>query len=118
MPKLHELVRSILTDNDVDPREACWDCHGRWVIDHKYLERIADRNGITFDAPQGPVEVMPNHHLSQTVRIGQITADGQFEILEETDGPVSPQAWNQIHPDSKGFACDWTDANKGGKYKL
>lgn len=22
--------------------------------------------GQTFDAPQGPVEVMPNHHLAQT----------------------------------------------------
>jgi urea transport system substrate-binding protein len=56
--------------------------------------------------------------LSQTVRIGQITADGQFDILESTNGPIAPQAWNQIHPDSKGFACDWTDASKGGKYKL
>ena len=74
--------------------------------------------GIEFDAPQGPVTVMPNHHLSQTVRIGQITADGQFEILESTDGPVAPQAWNQFEPSSKGFACDWTDAAKGEKYKL
>ena len=46
---------------------------------------------------------MPNHHLSQTVRIGQITADGQFEILESTDGPVAPQAWNQFEPSSKGI---------------
>jgi urea transport system substrate-binding protein len=52
------------------------------------------------------------------VRIGQITADGQFEILESTDGPVAPQAWNQFEPSSKGFACDWTDAAKGEKYKL
>lgn len=52
MPKMHEFVRNILKDNDVDPREACWDCHGTWVIYHKYLERIADKNGITFDAPQ------------------------------------------------------------------
>ena len=74
--------------------------------------------GIEFAGPQGPVKVMPNHHLSQTVRIGQITADGQFKILEESDGPVAPQAWNQIHQDSKGYSCDWTDPNKGGKYKL
>ena len=52
MPKMHDFVREILKDNDVDPREACWDCHGTWVIYHKYLERIADRNGIIFDAPQ------------------------------------------------------------------
>ena len=74
--------------------------------------------GITFDAPQGPVKVMPNHHLAQTVRIGQITSGGQFEILEETNAPVVPQAWNQYQPDSKGYACDWTDLAKGERYKF
>ncbi len=74
--------------------------------------------GVTFDAPQGPVKVMPNHHLSQTVRIGEITSDGNFKILEETDGPVLPQAWNQFEPSSKGYACDWTNPRKGERYKL
>ena len=73
--------------------------------------------GQKFNAPQGPVEVMPNHHLSQTVRIGQINSSGGFTILEET-GVVTPQAWNQKHPSSKGYACDWTDSSKGEKYKL
>ena len=74
--------------------------------------------GVKFDAPQGPVEVMPNHHLSQTVRIGEITSSGQFKILESTDGPVLPQAWNQFEPSSKGYACDWTDSRKGERYRL
>ena len=74
--------------------------------------------GQTFDAPQGPVEVMPNHHLAQTVRIGLIKPEGGFEILEETDGVVYPQAWNQFEPSSKGYACDWTDTSKGERYKL
>ncbi|EAU75247.1 urea ABC transporter substrate-binding protein [Synechococcus sp. RS9916] len=74
--------------------------------------------GIEFDAPQGPVKVMPNHHLSQTVRIGQINAEGQFEIVAATNGPVDPQAWNQYQPYSKGYACDWTDASKGEKYRF
>ena len=57
---------------------------------------------------------MPNHHLSQTVlHRPEIGTDGQFKILESTDGPVAPQAWNQFEPSSKGFACDWTDAAKG-----
>lgn len=53
--------------------------------------------GQTFDAPQGPVEVMPNHHLAQTVRIGLIKPEGGFEILEETDGVVYPQAWTNLN---------------------
>ena len=74
--------------------------------------------GIKFDAPQGPIEVRPNHHISQIVRIGEITADGQFEIVEESDSPIDPQTWNQFEPTSKGFACDWSDPSKGEKYKL
>ena len=31
--------------------EACWDCHGTWVVYHKYLEQIAAKAGIEFDAP-------------------------------------------------------------------
>ncbi|TGG80093.1 MAG: urea ABC transporter substrate-binding protein [Aphanocapsa feldmannii 288cV] len=74
--------------------------------------------GVEFDAPQGPVKVMPNHHLSQTVRIGVVTDDGQFDIIESTEGPVLPQAWNQFEPTSKGYACDWTDSTKGARYRL
>ena len=107
-----------------DPQESAYNMVYLWkkavekansFDDDKVREALV---GIEFDAPQGPVKVMPNHHLSQTVRIGQITADGQFDILESTDGPVAPQAWNQFEPSSKGFACDWTDAGKGEKYKL
>jgi urea transport system substrate-binding protein len=107
-----------------DPQESAYNMVYIWkkavekansFDDDKVREALV---GIEFDAPQGPVKVMPNHHLSQTVRIGQITAEGQFEILESTDGPVAPQAWNQFEPSSKGFACDWTDASKGEKYKL
>ena len=107
-----------------DPQESAYNMVYLWKAAVEKANSFEDDKvrkaliGIEFDAPQGPVKVMPNHHLSQTVRIGQITKDGQFAILEETNGPVSPQAWNQIHPDSAGYACDWTDSSKGGKYKL
>jgi len=106
-----------------DPQESAYNMVYLWkqaVEDAGTFDDNAVREalvGQTFDAPQGPVEVMPNHHLSQTVRIGEINAEGGFTILEET-GVVLPQAWNQKHPSSKGFACDWTDPNKGEKYKL
>ena len=51
MAKIDKLISDILKSYKVDPREACWDCHGTWVIYHRYLERIADKAGITFDPP-------------------------------------------------------------------
>lgn len=74
--------------------------------------------GQEFDAPEGKVTMKPNHHISKTVRIGQVRDDGLFDIIFETPGPVDPQPWNQYVPETKGFACDWSDPNKGGKYKI
>ena len=31
--------------------EACWDCHGTWVVYHKVLEQIAVKAGIRLDPP-------------------------------------------------------------------
>ncbi len=74
--------------------------------------------GQEFDAPEGSVKMYPNHHISKTVRIGQVNDDGLFDIVWTSDGPVAPIPWNQYVPDTKGYACDWTDPNKGGKYKV
>ncbi|MEM6451134.1 MAG: urea ABC transporter substrate-binding protein [Cyanobacteria bacterium P01_D01_bin.105] len=73
--------------------------------------------GQEFAAPGGTVTMQPNHHISKTVRIGEIRDDGLFEIVSATDGPVVPIPWNQYVADTKGFACDWSDPEKGGKYK-
>lgn len=74
--------------------------------------------GQTMDAPGGKVTLNGNHHLSKTVRIGQVRDDGLFDIVWSTEGPVDPLPWNQYVPTTKGFACDWTDPNKGEKFKL
>ncbi len=73
--------------------------------------------GQTFDAPEGLVTMQPNHHISKTVRIGEVREDGLFEIVSSTDGPLDPIPWNQYVADTKGFACDWSDPEKGGKYE-
>lgn len=31
--------------------EACWNCHGTWVVYHRFLEQIAAKANIHFDAP-------------------------------------------------------------------
>ncbi|MGF1482206.1 MAG: urea ABC transporter substrate-binding protein [Cyanophyceae cyanobacterium] len=83
------------------------------------LEQVrAAAIGQTYDAPQGTVTMQPNHHISQTVRIGEVRDDGLFEIVWASDGPVDPIPWNQYVPETKGFACDHTDPNKGSKYKV
>lgn len=107
-----------------DPMESAYNMVYLWKAGVEKADSFDDNLvrealiGVTFDAPQGPIEVQPNHHISQTVRIGQVTPEGQFDILKTSDGPIDPQAWNQFEPTSMGFACDWTDPAKGEKYKL
>jgi urea transport system substrate-binding protein len=73
--------------------------------------------GESLDAPEGKVTVAPNHHISKTVRIGQVRDDGLFNIVFATPEPVAPVPWNQFVKETKGFACDWSDPKKGEKYK-
>lgn len=74
--------------------------------------------GQTFDAPEGLVTMNTNHHISKTVRMGEVRDDGLFEIVWSTDGPIDPVPWNQYVPDTKGLACDWSDPEKGGRYEV
>lgn len=74
--------------------------------------------GVTFDAPSGPVTIAPNHHTVRTARIGKALDNGQFKILSTGEEPVEPTPWSQSLNESKGFACDWSDPEKGGRYPI
>ena len=49
-----------------------------------------------------------NHHLHKPVYIGEVKADGQFQIVWKTDGPIRAQAWSPFIPDSAKKVADWT----------
>ena len=74
--------------------------------------------GQTFAAPEGTVTLDVNHHISKFVRIGEVGEDGLFKIVFSTKEAVKPIPWNQYVAETKGYACDWTDPAKGGKYKI
>ena len=51
--------------------------------------------------------MMPNHHITKPVLIGEIQEDGQFETVWETSGLVAGDAWSDFLPDSKDLIADW-----------
>jgi len=84
------------------------------------LEKVREAAyGQEFAAPEGPVKMFPNHHISKTVRIGEVRDDGLFEIVYATPAPVDPIPWNQYVTETKGFSCDWTKTgvDNPGKFK-
>ncbi|AUC61565.1 urea transport system substrate-binding protein [Cyanobacterium sp. HL-69] len=74
--------------------------------------------GQQFNAPHGMVTMHPNHHISKTVRIGQVRDDGLFDIVYSSDTSVAPIPWNRFVPETQNYRCDWTDPHKGGKYEV
>ncbi|HWR78503.1 MAG TPA: urea ABC transporter substrate-binding protein [Thiobacillus sp.] len=61
---------------------------------------IAAMGGQTFKAPDGFVVKMDekNHHLHKPVFIGEVKADGQFNVVWKTKGPVRAQPWSPYIP--------------------
>ncbi|MBE9039463.1 urea ABC transporter substrate-binding protein [Oscillatoriales cyanobacterium LEGE 11467] len=49
--------------------------------------------GLKFRAPEGIIQIEPNHHVRQTIRIGRILPTKQFKILYTCDRTIEPQPW-------------------------
>ncbi len=66
--------------------------------------------GQKFAAPSGFEIQMDekNHHLHKPVYIGEIRADGQFEVVWKTPGPIRAEPWSKYVPDSANKVADWT----------
>ncbi len=65
---------------------------------------IAAMAGQTFKAPSGFTLKMDetNHHLHKPVFIGEIKADGQFNVVWKTKGPIRAQPWSPFIPGNEG----------------
>jgi urea transport system substrate-binding protein len=85
-----------------DPMEAAWIGIHMWkqaVEKAKSTDTdkvIAAMGGQTFKAPSGITSTMDpkNHHLHKAVFIGEVQANGQFNVVWKTKGPVKAQPWS------------------------
>ena len=50
----------------------------------------------------GKAVMLPNHHLAKPVLIGEITAEGQFDIISQT-AEVPGDAWTDFLPESASW---------------
>jgi urea transport system substrate-binding protein len=64
----------------------------------------------------GMSTMLANHHITKPVLIGEIQADGQFDVVWETDDLVEGEAWSQFIPESSVLIADWTDPINCGNF--
>ncbi|MBC2836599.1 urea ABC transporter substrate-binding protein [Gemmobacter straminiformis] len=69
------------------------------VRDAMYGQEVPNLTG-------GVAKMLPNHHLTKPVLIGEIQADGQFDIISQTE-PVAGDAWTDFLPESAVLESDW-----------
>jgi len=60
----------------------------------------------------GMAVMLPNHHLTKPVLIGEIRADGQFDIISQTE-EVPGAAWTPFLPESATLVSDWQELGCG-----
>jgi urea transport system substrate-binding protein len=61
----------------------------------------------------GVSRMLPNHHITKPVLIGEIKEDGQFETVSQTDALVPGDAWSKYLEGSKDLIADWKDLKCG-----
>ncbi|APH72139.1 urea ABC transporter substrate-binding protein [Aquibium oceanicum] len=62
--------------------------------------------------------MMPNHHITKPVLIGEIQEDGQMETVWETTGLVVGDEWSDYLPDSKDLIADWRAPMSCGNFNV
>ncbi|UFW63174.1 urea ABC transporter substrate-binding protein [Rhizobium laguerreae] len=107
-----------------DPMEAAYIGFNAWVKavqaagttdTDKVLDTII---GVSVpNLSGGYATVMPNHHITKPVLIGEIQADGQFEIVQQTPAVVGDE-WSDFLPDSKDLISDWRKPMSCGNFNV
>jgi len=104
-----------------DPMEAHVIGFEMWV---KAVEKAktTDVNKVTdamigIEVPNltgiGTAKMLPNHHLTKPVLIGEVRADGQFDTVWKTPSAVPGDAWSDFLPGSKDIEADWVTLKCG-----
>jgi urea transport system substrate-binding protein len=106
-----------------DPMEAHYIGFNMWVkavekagtIDADAVQKAMI--GIKFpNLTGGMAQMLPNHHISKPVLIGEIQEDGQFLTVWQTNTLVKGDAWSDFLPESKPIIADWTAPISCGNY--
>jgi urea transport system substrate-binding protein len=98
-----------------DPMEAAYTSVHLWKgmvekagsFDVPAVQAAAD--GVSFDAPEGPVTVDgDNHHIAKTALIGRVDPEGLIDTVWSSDAPIEPDPCLEGYPWAASIEKDQT----------
>ncbi|MGF1704722.1 urea ABC transporter substrate-binding protein [Enterovibrio baiacu] len=108
-----------------DPMEATYLGFNMWA---KAVEKAGTTEsdvvqdaiiGVTVpNLTGGYATMMPNHHITKPVLIGEIQDDGQFVTVFETPDVVAGDAWSDFLPGSKDLFASWLKPMSCGSFNV
>jgi urea transport system substrate-binding protein len=108
-----------------DPMEAHYIGFNMWV---KAVEKAGTTDpdkvidamvGVTVpNLTGGYATMMPNHHISKPVFVGEIQGDGQFDVVWQSPGEVVGDEWSDYLPDSRTLISDWRKPMNCGNFNV
>src|SRR3954466_10270969 len=108
-----------------DPMEAHYIGFNMWVKAVEKAGTVAPDAvidaliGVTVpNLTGGYSAMMPNHHITKPVLIGEIQGDGQFNIVSQTPGLVVAQEWSPYVADTADLIGDWRAPLRCGAFNV
>jgi urea transport system substrate-binding protein len=108
-----------------DPMEAHYIGFNMWVqavrkAETTEVDAVKDAIiGVTVpNLTGGYATMMPNHHITKPVLIGEIQDNGQFATVWRTPATVAGDAWSDFLPGSRDLIADWRAPMRCGNYNV
>jgi urea transport system substrate-binding protein len=108
-----------------DPMEAAYIGFSMWVKGVEKAQSVEPAKvidamiGVSVPNLSGGYStMMPNHHITKPVLIGEIQGDGQMSIVSQTPGLIVAQAWSPYLEGSRDLISDWLPPMSCGNFNV
>ena len=99
-------ITDVLKKYNIDPKDALWDCHGTWVMYHRYIEQVAQLAGIYTELKQ-VIDSSPSNVV--------ILVEG---VIGDTEGSRTDWTFGEANPKNNKNAYPYAMAEKRAKDRV
>jgi urea transport system substrate-binding protein len=122
--KWHAFIRNTRRPTN-DPMEAHFIGFNMWIEGVRKAQTVDPESvidaliGVAVPNLTGGISaMMPNHHITKPVLIGEVQANGQFNTVWQTPGLVVGDEWSDHLDGSKDLIADWRAPMRCGNFNV